>query len=550
MSRKNANVSPGDRKVGGRQAARHGAFLTRHGAFLTRQGAFLTRHGAFLTRDGEKAANSRALTRRPGPVYDVAHLAKEPRRSRTGSFPSRSVMHAEGVPSAGEPRAAVSRAWEREGTLYLMGVDGLTLDIIGPMVAQGELPHLARLAREGCWGPLRTARPTNSSSLWTSIATGRRPRDHGIDGFQYFRLLGMTLSRTSLRRMRKFGLKYLREALKRLRLLTAHNFDARHVRVPRFWEIVSEAGGRVGVVNWWHTWPVEPVNGFIVSSRLVHWRSVAAVHRALREERLTYPEELLEEVRELLVVPDQLTEDDVRPFVNLPEDELRQLVRSPFRHHDPRAELRFLISADRSCWRVLEYCLGAFADLELVAAYFRAPDIASHCAFQYVPWVQVPGVDEEDRRRYAGLVPQVYRRVDEMVGEVLARMRPEDTLLVCSDHGFAYDARLGDCGHRRGTPPGVLYACGREFQRGRRIESASIHDVAPTVLRLCGLPAARDWAGRCLEELLSEEFRRAHPPLEPIKTYGPRRPRHDMPKGAPETEKDIEDHLRALGYLD
>jgi len=49
MSRENANVTPGDRKVGGRQATRQGAFLTHRGASLTRHGAFLTHRGASST---------------------------------------------------------------------------------------------------------------------------------------------------------------------------------------------------------------------------------------------------------------------------------------------------------------------------------------------------------------------------------------------------------------------------------------------------------------------------------------------------------------------
>src|SRR5207253_10752899 len=34
-----------------------------------------------------------------------------------------------------------------------------------------------------------------------------------------------------------------------------------------FWNILSDYGARVGVVNWWVTWPPDKVNGYMVSDR-------------------------------------------------------------------------------------------------------------------------------------------------------------------------------------------------------------------------------------------------------------------------------------------
>ena len=49
--------------------------------------------------------------------------------------------------------------------------------------AEGRVPNLARLMREGAWGPLRSREPLLSPLLWTTIATGQRPQDHGILDF-------------------------------------------------------------------------------------------------------------------------------------------------------------------------------------------------------------------------------------------------------------------------------------------------------------------------------------------------------------------------------
>lgn len=288
-------------------------------------------------------------------------------------------------PQVGSSGATVSPAWKREGTLYVVAADCLTYDVIGPMVAQGELPHLAQLAREGCSGRIATVSPTNSSMIWTSIGTGCDAKHHGIDGFSYSLLLGKHVSRSTVRKIKRIGLKAIIQALQGIGLMQTHLLDGRHVRAKRFWEIISEAGGKVGVVNWWHTWPAEPVNGFMISDRLHFWRVVAKRGDPLPETDLCFPEDLLDAVRSQILEPDGVTVDDIRPFVSLPEHELQQFVNSEFRHHELSGELRFMIALDRTCCQVFDRCLDLYPDLVVGAVYLRSPDIASHCAFHYMP---------------------------------------------------------------------------------------------------------------------------------------------------------------------
>ncbi len=104
---------------------------------------------------------------------------------------------------------------------------------------------------------------------------------------------------------------------------------------------------------------------------------------------------------------------------------------------------------------------------------------------------------------------------------------------------------------RRGTPPGVLYCIGPEFRRGSVIENAGVCDIAPTALRLCGLPASEEMPGRCLEELFTPEFCRAHPAQPRIRSYGPPPPDTGAgDAGDKAVDNDVSDHLRALGYID
>jgi hypothetical protein len=327
-------------------------------------------------------------------------------------------------------------------------------------------------------------------------------------------------------------------------------FDSRDLRTKTFWDIVADAGGRVGVVNWWHTWPARPTDGFVVSDRLMYWHDALDGCQEASRNRLVFPEELLATARELTVAPCDVALEEMRPYVNLPEDELAEFATSDFRMNELRGELRFLISADRSCAQILEGCLDRTPGVQLAALYLRGPDIAQHCAFQYAPWAHESGASDEDRRRFGGAVAAAYRLADEMLGRVLDRMGPEDSLLVLSDHGFAYmDERRG-YGHRYGEPPGVFYAYGKEFQPGVLVRDASIYDLTPTVLRLGGLPPGRNMVGRPLEQMLTPEFRRDHPPRDPIDGYGARGSADDRVALPRQVTKDIEEHLRGLGYLE
>jgi len=66
----------------------------------------------------------------------------------------------------------------------LIGLDGATWDVIDPLLARGELPHLAALARRGVRARLRSTLPPITAAAWPSIITGLNPGRHGIYRFE------------------------------------------------------------------------------------------------------------------------------------------------------------------------------------------------------------------------------------------------------------------------------------------------------------------------------------------------------------------------------
>lgn len=64
--------------------------------------------------------------------------------------------------------------------ILVIGLDAATMDLIGPWVAAGELPTLARLMSDGASSPLLSTPNMHSASAWTSILTGLNPGRHGL----------------------------------------------------------------------------------------------------------------------------------------------------------------------------------------------------------------------------------------------------------------------------------------------------------------------------------------------------------------------------------
>ncbi|MEA2692035.1 MAG: hypothetical protein QOJ16_1422, partial [Acidobacteriota bacterium] len=136
-------------------------------------------------------------------------------------------------PGCGSPRPG--------GRVLVLGLDGLDPRAVDLLVSEGKLPNFARLKREGTAGTLQSRQPLLSPVVWTTVATGKLPEQHGIGHFVSLDPSGREIPVTCTMR-----------------------------RVKALWNIASEAGKTVGVVGWWATWPPEPVRGFVMSDHTAY----------------------------------------------------------------------------------------------------------------------------------------------------------------------------------------------------------------------------------------------------------------------------------------
>jgi predicted AlkP superfamily phosphohydrolase/phosphomutase len=107
-------------------------------------------------------------------------------------------------------------------------------------------------------------------------------------------------------------------------------------------------------------------------------------------------------------------------------------------------------------------------------------------------------------------------------------------------HLAPYDWFMGD--HDR---DGILVATGPGIHRGRRIDGASLLDIAPTVLYLAGVPIPEEMDGTVLS-MFGDGRLESHPPA-----YEHEWKPSDQPDTGytQEEEERLEEQLRSLGYL-
>lgn len=122
--------------------------------------------------------------------------------------------------------------------VLIVGLDGVTWDVLGPLMAQGRMPRLRGVCEQGVSGVLRSTTPPITPAAWTTFLTGKQPGKHGIIDFERYDVHTNKLAFNSTRCLD-------------------------HVR--NLWSILGARGHKVGSVNVPMTFPAVPVNGFMVS---------------------------------------------------------------------------------------------------------------------------------------------------------------------------------------------------------------------------------------------------------------------------------------------
>ncbi len=259
----------------------------------------------------------------------------------------------------------------------VFGLDGVTFDLLRPWLDEGRLPNLARLIANGASGPLRSTIPPVSASAWASFATGTNPGKHGLIDFTYPDPVGY-----------------------KVKVSNSHTRTA-----PALWNIVSEAGRKVGVISLPMTYPPEPVNGFMLCSFLT----------PSADSLYTYPKPLKEELLEA-----------VGPFpLHMSEHG---------RGTDPAQFVRAVKEMEVERARSVTYLLKN-KPWDLFVYVFETTDNLQHEVWHLLDETH-PRHDPQVAAEVMPAILDYYETVDRLLGEMVEQV-PDDALtLILSDHGF------------------------------------------------------------------------------------------------------------------
>lgn len=145
--------------------------------------------------------------------------------------------------------------------VLLLGVDGILPEEADYLLATGDLPTMARLAKEGGKVFRYRREPEPPASFWTTVATGIPGPDHGVTSLDSFRPLGVE---TPLARNGPVRLWWSGVAVP-LGLAEYRPVLANRRRAFAVWELASRGGAPVVAVNWWGTFPAEALPGLVVA---------------------------------------------------------------------------------------------------------------------------------------------------------------------------------------------------------------------------------------------------------------------------------------------
>ncbi len=432
------------------------------------------------------------------------------------------------------------------GKILLLGVDGLCWETLNRWE-----PHATAdfewFRQRGYIGPLTTIVPTQSPRIWSTMATGVTPEDHGVISFTSTAIRGV---RHTLPQVPRFEGAFLwLRTLERLGLLQRRPVSSADLRRPAFWEMMTEPALSSDVVGWWATWPASHPNGRLVSDKFYFWRDQRMTSGAAAPpQALVYPPDLEAQLSELRVSPDDMSVDDILSLIDISREEAEALSGLPYRHHDVLSELPLAFTMDETYATVTERFLTDWRSARITVAYLRGVDLLSHASMHFSNLYPEAGATDDERARYGELLTRYYGRIFTVLRRFVEAAGEDVLVLVVSDHGFE---RLGDrlYGHDD-APPGVIIAVGGGAGELEERPAASIYDVAPTLLWLAGMPAAEDMPGRPLTELFPDVARVA-PPTPRIETYGPRAVDvHVSSEIGDVADERMLELMRSLGYID
>jgi hypothetical protein len=353
--------------------------------------------------------------------------------------------------------------------LLFVGWEAADWRILHPLVDAGTMPNLRRIIEHGASGQLLSIQPLVGAAQWTSLATGKRPWQHGV----CHPLESVTVANQPV----------------------PATAGAR--RSLALWEILARAGKRAVAVGWPATHATRSGNATVVSDRFAQPTAGPGVKPWPPAAPGTYwPEETRERLDHWRMSPADVQAD----IISLCVPQWRQINQK----RDKRlGQLRVFLAADFSHQAAMMTLLKG-GDWDFAAVRFPALGLISRI-FLPGSGLLPDSSSEPEFRLYQNVIPGACSLLDQMLGKLMEAAGKDAAVLVGSPHGVvsqpsaAGSVRFANDEAWK-SPHGIFAACGPGWASDSLLFGATVLDVAPTVLAWFGLPIGDDMEGRALLE--------------------------------------------------
>ncbi len=351
--------------------------------------------------------------------------------------------------------------------IQLLGLEGMSLDIIFPLIAEGKLPNFSWLVDNGSWGRLGTLAPTETFLLERSLETGKRPAKH-----------------------RQLSQNAYQPVLEAPRLEVT----------PRY--ILFRQMVRLGLLN---VLPNVPAPGPADLGRIFEANGSSA----------------------LIVVP---VPGDTRGAADPPSGRaFNQVFKTDGTETGPLlATARRAFAQDSA---LEEGAFAEKGRLAPGYFHLRLDGLNTVQAFfyKYSFPEQFGNIAPEDINRYGTVISRYYEYYDMVVGKYLASLKDDDLLVVYSPYGVEplplwkrfVEWILGNpeiSAYHEDRPDGAVFFYGNGIGKRNTVEGMRIVDIAPTLLYYLGLPVGKDMDGIVQSPVFVGDFT-AENPIFSISSY-------------------------------
>ncbi len=364
--------------------------------------------------------------------------------------------------------------------VIVFGVNGMELDILRPLLVQGKLPNLAKVIHQGAYGKLKTVAAPNCPRVYTTMFTSTRPEEHGVTGF----VVGGITANTNM------------------------------LKEEPIWSFLSKSGVTVGMANVPATFPVMPVNGYMISGMLTRGKNC--------EDGVLCAPKLSEVTGGEPVYPVAMKAELLKSVGDFYIDCERMPAAEQLKGHEIEVIDSWLKKLDvirEQQTKLFDYLLTSHPT-DFTWMVQSCEDRTGHWLYPIAPYNA--GYNPKINGVRPDAFPNQYIAMDKVLGEVLKHVDSNTYLFIVSDHGikplreFEETDPHAHMDHEKTTPviakhdfadgddvPGSFFAMGPGIKHDLRLMGfeASVYDVAPTILHIYGIDQPPQMHGHVLTQI-------------------------------------------------